>query len=422
MAGLAAAVELAGSGLTVQVLEASATTGGRVRGRLYQGEPADIGFQTIMKAYPTVSRFMSTIGVEGSQLHTFERRLVVHDGTAWRRLKAVGQGGLATSSLLGRGDAARIAKLAVRAGIGGARELDGGHDQSALEMFREAGIGATAIDGVLRPLLGSMLLDRSLDADAGYVRFLLGMMARGPAVLPVDGIGMIVDRAVTALTTVGGMIWTDTNVARIDIGDDGRATGVTLEDGRTINAGSVIVATSADAARRLLAGVDDLTAARLPSQPAGCVSASFALETPLYRDATVLLNGAEADGTDRLDLICQTSNVTRPGSPGPHILVAQSATLGWSSVDPDRYAHGALARLRELIPGYDWDRSARLIDATDHPTALYRIPPGVRENLPGPRTMIRNLVIAGDTTTHPSLEGAIGSGMRAAQIVADLVR
>lgn len=348
--------------------------------------------------------------------------MVVHDGSKWRRLKVVGPGSVVTSGLLSRSDLARTVRLAARAALGGARELDGGHHQTAGEMFAEAGISAGAVDTLLRPLLGSMLLDRTLEADAGYVRFLLGMMARGPAMLPVDGIGLLVDRAASALSRAGGMLWTDTAVASITIGADGRASGVTLRDGRAISAATVILAVDGDGARELLTGVDDLAAARIPTQSAGCVSASFALDTPLYDDATILLDAAAPEGTDRLDLICQTTNITRPGSPGPHVLVAQSATAGWSEVDPQRYAARALARLEQLIPSYDWAHNARLIDATDHPKALYRVTPGVRENLPGPRTTVRNVVLAGDITTHPSLEGAVSAGTRAADVVADMLQ
>lgn len=422
LSGLAAGLTLARDGYTVQVVDGAPSIGGRVRGGMHHGEPADAGFQTVLRGYPTVSELLTDIGINSAELHTFERRMVVHDGAKWRRLKVLGPGSVMTSGLMSRGDVVRLIRLAGRAGIGGARELDGGHHQTAAEMFAAAGIGRTSTEMVLRPLLGSMMLDRTLEADAGYTRFLLGMMARGPAVLPVDGIGMITDRTATALRAAGGMLWNGTTVAAITLGEDGRATGVQLVDGRTIRASSVILAVDAGTAKGLLSGVDDLAAARLPSEPAGCVSATFALERPLYEDATILLDGAAPEGTDRLDLICQTTNVTRPGSPGPHILVAQSATAGWSAVDPGRYADRALDRLRTLIPSYDWSNNVQLVDATDHPNALYRVTPGVRENLPGPRTMVRNLVLAGDATMHPSLEGAVSAGTRAAGVVADLLQ
>lgn len=41
----------------------------------------------------------------------------------------------------------------------------------------------------------------------------------------------------------------------------------------------------------------------------------------------------------------------------------------------------------------------------------------MRRGLPGPRTRVGNLIMAGDLTTHPSIEGAVASGARAAEIV-----
>ena len=52
-----------------------------------------------------------------------------------------------------------------------------------------------------------------------------------------------------------------------------------------------------------------------------------------------------------------------------------------------------------------------------HPFAQFRPLPGVRERLPGARTAVENLLLAGDLTAHPSIEGAVSSGLRAAGIV-----
>lgn len=420
--GLACAVTLARAGLTVQVFEASASAGGRARGGMHQGEPVDVGFQTILRAYPTAIQFLGDIGIGSGELRTFQRRMVIHDGTKWRRLRLAGPGSLATSGLIPRADLTRLLRLGARAAVGGARELDGGHAETALEMFQAAGVSQPTIDRVLRPLLGSMLLDHTLESDAGYVRFLLGMLSRGPACLPVDGMAMLADRAVTALTSAGGMLWTGTPVAAITREAGGPATGVRLADGRTVGASTVVIASGVRATRSLLADVDPASAERLPSELAGAVSASFALERPLYDEATILLDAAGPAGTDRVDIVCQTTNVTRPGSPGPHVLVAQSATAGWRDVDPQRYADAVRRRMVALIPGFDWAGAATLIDATVHPDALYRVTPGVRAALPGPRTALANLMLAGDVTTHPSLEGAISAGLRAADLVAELLR
>ena len=279
-------------------------------------------------------------------------------------------------------------------------------------------MSAAAIDAIVRPLFGGILLDRSLAADAGYLRYLLAMMTRGRAVLPVDGLGMIASRAETAITKAGGMIWTDVPVAAIDRAPDGRSvTGVTLSDGRRVSARNVVLAVDAGNARALLHDLDPASAGRLPTEYAGVVSAAFALEQPLYREPTILLDAAAPAGDDRVDLLCQTTNVTRPGSPGPHIVIAQSATAGWRDVDTARYAAAVGRRIQALIPGFPWRRTATLVDTYAHPAALYRPLAGVRRNLPGPRTAIANLLLAGDAVMHPSIEGAVSSGRRAARIV-----
>ncbi len=73
--------------------------------------------------------------------------------------------------------------------------------------------------------------------------------------------------------------------------------------------------------------------------------------------------------------------------------------------------------VRRWAPLYDWAGLAELIDVYEHPFAQYRPLSGVRRDLPGPRTAIENLALAGDLTTHPSIEGAVASGARAAGIV-----
>jgi phytoene dehydrogenase-like protein len=419
LSGLACAQLLASAGKTVQVLEADAAVGGRVRTTLYQGEPVDRGFQALFRAYPETRALCDEVGIGRGDLHAFERGLVVHDGTAWRRLRPA-RTGLLGSTAISRGDAARLASIAVRAAAIPDRQLleSNRQDESALAYLTRHGVSAGAIEGVVRPLFGGIMLDRSLSVDSGYLRYVLAMMTRGPAVLPVDGLGMIAQRAEEAITRAGGMIWTDVRVAAVDRAPDGRSvTGVTLTDGRPVSARHVVLAVDAGNARRLLRELDPATAGRLPTAFAGVVSAAFALEHPLYRERTVLLDAAAPAGDDRVDLICQTTNVTRPSSPGPHILIAQSATHGWTDVDPARYADAVGRRIQTLIPGFPWERSATLVDTFVHSEALYRPLAGVRRNLPGPRTAIANLFVAGDAVMHPSIEGAVSSGRRAARIV-----
>ena len=49
------------------------------------------------------------------------------------------------------------------------------------------------------------------------------------------------------------------------------------------------------------------------------------------------------------------------------------------------------------------------------------MPPGVRDALPGPQTAVGNVLLAGDVTAHPSIEGAVVAGERAARAAREML-
>jgi phytoene dehydrogenase-like protein len=413
LAGLACAEGASGAGLAVEVVEAEPEVGGRTRTRLHAGVPVDRGFQALFSAYPETDAFMGRIGVEDEDLRRFDRSVVVHDGNRWVTVRPGARGIRRAGFRSGRAAARVVADVARAAKAG---RPGSGTDGTVEEYLTGSGVEAAGIDAVIRPFVGAVTLDRALGADGDYVRFLLGMLVRGPAVLPVDGIGMLAARAAETVRARGARIATGTRVEAL-VHDGGRVQGVLLGDGAVIRARAVVLAVPARVAAGLLAGVDDAAAARLPDRDLGSVTAAFSLAAPLYAGRTLLLDAAAPEGTDRVDLICQTSNVTRPGGTGPHVLVAQSATAGWRDVDPERYARAVADRIRAWAPGYPWDALATPIDAHACAHAQYAVPPGLRAGLPGPGTALGNLVLAGDAVTHPSIEGAVSAGVAAAQAV-----
>lgn len=416
LAGLACAHRLAAAGRRVRVLEAEDAPGGRARTMWHEGRPVDLGFQVLFSRYPAARAFIRALGIPRNDLRAFSGGAAFWNGSEWNRL-APTPGSLMRFGGLSAGDRFRLARLGAELLRRPAADwLEGPEAQvTTADHLRSLGFGDDAVDGFFRPFWGSVFLDRSLEADAGYFRFLLSTLLRGPAVLPADGLGMIAEWAAAAVRQRGGHVELGVRVTDVVRGDDGGASGVRTADGRTLPARAVVLAVEAPAARALLEPLDPDTTRRVPRAAASVVTAAFALARPLYRGKVILVNADRGEASaPRVDLMCQTTNVTRPEAVGgPHILLANTVTTP-GGADAPGLVEAVARAVGRWSPGFAWARHAELIGVTEHHFAQYRPVPGVRDDLPGTRTRIARLLVAGDLTTHPSIEGAVRSGTAAA--------
>ncbi len=382
--------------------------------------PVDRGFQVLFRSYPETRALLKAIGLPRRDLRPVDGGAVFigASGEA-HRLSASKLGALRFGGM-GARDRALLVKLAASVVARPVEALleTSAADRSTEDLLRELGFSPDAVEGFFRPLFGVVTLDMSLGADEGYFRFLMSMLARGPSVIPSDGLGMIAEWTSAAVRQAGGAVELGARVVALETGPDGRrVTNVRTDDGRAFSARTVVLAVEAPVARELLGPLDAAAADRMPREAASSVSAAFALRRPLYRGRSIVLNAAPVvAGEPRVDLLCQTTNITRPGAgEGPHILLATRVTTAGGGAEGLVEAVGDL--VRRWAPRFDWAGLAEPIGLYEHPFAQFRPLVGVRERLPGARTAVDNLVLAGDLTTHPSIEGAVSSGVRAAGIV-----
>jgi phytoene dehydrogenase-like protein len=423
LAGVSAGLELARAGRSVHVVEAEDALGGRARTVWHRGRPVDVGFQALFSAYPATRAFVRAAGLPRRDLRPIAGGAAFNDGSGWERFRP-GPGGLARFGGVTAGDRVRLGLLAADVAVQRPEALLGGGEigTSTEAYLRARGFSERAIEGFFRPFFGSVLADRSLAADAAYFRFLTSMLARGPAVIPSDGHGMLSEWGAAAIRQRGGVVETGARAAALEPDGDGRRlAGVRMEDGRVLRARQVVLAVAAPSARGLLGAVDPEAAGALPDHPASSATAAFALERPLYAGRTILVNAARETGDGpRVDLLCQTTNITRPGAPeGPHVVLATSVTTGGGGAEGLVEAVGRL--VARWSPRFPWASAAEPIGVYEHRFAQFRPLPGVRGALPGHRTALDNLILAGDLTAHPSIEGAVSSGARAAGIVDALI-
>ena len=420
LAGLACARSLVQSGVEqpIHIVEADDGVGGRARTRWIDGLPIDHGFQVGFRGYRSLWEMARGASIPAGDLRTFGLGAAVHDGAGWQRY------GLSPPKLpgLSRSDLRRLLRLVAESHLGSPEErLAEPIDDISTEeyLLGVRGLSREVVDRLIRPLFTGIFLDRSLETDAGYFRYLLAVMARGPAILPTDGLGQIAEWLAAVLRRDGVMITTGERVEGLEVDrQTGQVSALRLADGRRVEAETVVLAVEGAGARSLVEVHDPLTAQRIPVTMASMISAAFRLRRPLYKGRTVLLNGAPSRLDEvRVDLLCQTSNVNRPGAgENQHVLMATAVTTDRAARMDDLPAAVAVL-VKRWSPGFAWEREAALIEVRDHPHAQFRPLPGVRASLPGTRTSIPNLFLAGDYTHHPSLEGAVSSGIAAATAV-----
>ena len=254
LAGLSCAHDLMRAGRSVHVVEAEEAPGGRARSVWHRGRPVDRGFQVLFRAYPRTRALLRSIGISRRDLRPVAGGAVFVDGGGARRL---GTSRLAVASFTGLapGDRARLMRLGTEVAARPPQSLlDDGEDAGSTEDFlRERGFSEDAIERFFRPLFGVILLDRGLSADAGYFRFLFAMLARGPAVIPSDGLGMVAEWTTAAVRQGGGMVELGVRAAALEADATGRRVeAVLMEDGRRLAARQVVLAVEAPVARELL--------------------------------------------------------------------------------------------------------------------------------------------------------------------------
>lgn len=376
VAGLACARTLVAGGLTTTVLEQDATPGGRVRTDEVDGFLLDHGFQVLPRAYPEARRLLE---LDRLDLHDFARGAIVRSAGRFRRIADPRESPLRGLRTLAGG------VISVKDGTAVLKLRRGRSEETTtLEALRRAGLSRGAVELFFAPFLRGVFLEARLATSSRFLDFVLDAFAAGSAALPAGGM-----RAIPAQLAEGLDVRTGAGVATVGPG------AVSLESGERLQARAVVVAT---------AGLLDE-----PEHGWNGVTCVYfdAPSTPLP-GPWLALNGEGGP----INNLCVPSEVCPAYAPAGRALVSVSV-LG--DVEPD------LGALRSQLSRWfgravdDWRhlRSYRI------PRALPAYPAGASPER-APR-LTDGLYACGDHREHPSLNGALASGRRAAEaVLADL--
>lgn len=400
LAGLAAAVTARRGGLTVRVLEAADSPGGRVRTDVVDGLLLDRGFQVLNPSYPTLRSMVDLDALDlqpydaGVRVHVDERAWVVADprrvpGAAWSSLRAPVGSATAKAALVAR---------ALAVGTGDVRRFLDTADSAAGESFRRAGMSDRLVDSVLRPFLAGVFLEPDLATSRRFADLVLRSFVRGSPSLPAAGI-QAVPRALAAQLPAG-VLRTDTPVEHVRGGE--RAAEVRCADGSRVRARAVIVATEAPTAARLLP--------RLAVPGGRSVTTWYHLADT---DPGQLAGGRPiitVDGQARGPLVnTSVLSTVAPTYAPPGAVLVSSSVLG---VDTSPAADQAVRRHLRLLYGVDvtgWTTVRPVVVPWALPAQL---PPlAIRK----PVSYAPGIWVCGDHRDTASVQGALVSGRRAAR-------
>ena len=416
LAGLAAARRLVGAGRSVMLLEASDGVGGRVRSDRVDGFVLDRGFQVLLGAYPEPRAVLDRAALD---LRPFEPGALVQSGgelftvsdplrrpsRAWATLRAP------VGHILAKG---RVGILGLQARTWPADGPAPGPDSTTAEWLAGSGLSGPMTDRLLRPLLAGILLDPALETSSRQARFVWRSLATGAVEVPALGMGEITRQLAYALPA--GSIHLRRRVRAV--GRSGRGSRdhgatVQLEDGSTVEADAVIVATEGPAAAALLG---EAIVANPGSRSVGCLWYA-ADEAPSATTAIVL----DGDGTGPVNNLAVMSNVSpHYAPPGRALVAAAFFGLGPSDAEIDQAARRQLAGWfgppgpgseRGVVAGWELLRIDRIGHAQPV-QAAGRFAQGRRPLTVGP-----GLYVCGDHLENASIQGALVSGRRAAELI-----
>ncbi|MFH8800828.1 NAD(P)/FAD-dependent oxidoreductase [Streptomyces sp. NPDC017936] len=394
LAGLACALDLCRAGRRVALLEASDGPGGRMRTDRREGFLLDRGFQVFNTSYPQVKR---RLHLRSLRLRPFTPGIVAHTPAGPVRLenptrRPGAAGNLLPGRVLGARDLAALAALTARDALLPASCLKRSPDRATSDALFRAGLSDEAVEHILRPFLSGVFLEDRLETSARFFHLVWRSMVRGTLCLPADGIGAVPAQLAGSLPE--GVLRLETPVAAVT------ASGVLLADGGEVPATTVVVATDAATAARLLPGLP-VPEGRTVTTYHHAVARTPMAEPTLMVDATgTVLN------------TCVLTEVAPTYAPRGTALVS-SSVLG---ADRPGAADAVLRRLAEMY-GTDtggW-RQVAVHTVTGALPATLPPAPLSRTTRFGP-----GRYVCGDHRATGSVQGALASGTRAArEVLAD---
>ncbi|MFN8615425.1 MAG: FAD-dependent oxidoreductase [Vampirovibrionales bacterium] len=386
VAGLQAAQVAEAKGQNVLVIDSSERIGGRVATDWVDGFALDRGFQVVLTAYPELKKAinMNELGlksfVSGAWVFTGHQQFVPLYDPLRHPIKALlALGKSLTAPFLTLGDIVQVLRL--RWDILAQSEAACWQDDglSTLAYLRQRGFSEKFIDAFWTPFLRGIFLEAELATPAKLFRFIFKMFATGTAALPAEGMEALPKTMAKNLSHTEFCLNMGVQSATRN--------SVLLESGQTLTANKVIWAA--------------------PNAPIGSAKQEWRATTCVYYMAPVapiaekvlLVNGT---GEGLINTVCVPTMIQpayRKETTEGHLV---SVSLLGTHPNPRPKVEAELAKWfgADALASWQWIKTNVIPQAL--PVWHGETPPQDEDH--------KGIWHCGDTTTYPSLNGALASG------------
>lgn len=399
IAGLTAARLLQDRGVDWLLLEASDELGGRIRTDVVDGFRLDRGFQVLLTSYPEAQALLNYEGLRlcrfepGAMIRLEDRFTRFVDPT--RRPLAAVSTALSPAATLG--DKLLTVAMKRRSQNMALDQIFEQDEQPTIEWLSDFGFSSRITDRFFRPFFGGVFLDPDLKTSTRMLDFTFAMFNSGAAAVPALGMQQIPLQMASKLPP--DRIRRNSPIAAID----GRE--VVLRSGERLTAPSVVLAVEEPAAAKLLPEIP------VPDSQRRVHCVYFRCSTPPVNEPMLVMNGT---GLGPVNNLCVPSLVSREYAPeGQHLVSA--TVLGEHSDDSPSLEAQVVAQMRNWF-GNSVDEWQHL-RTYDIRYALPDQSPGRQEARGNTARLREDLIVCGDFREHGSIQGAMQSGRRAAELV-----
>ncbi|MFN4144486.1 MAG: NAD(P)/FAD-dependent oxidoreductase [Runella sp.] len=399
IAGLTCANDLRKEGFEPLVVEASDAVGGRIRTDIVDGFRLDRGFQILLTAYPEAQRLLH---YEALHLNNFQSGAMIRIGEEFQILgnpfKAPSQLFKTLFSSVGTwGDKLKVLRLAREVSNHSTDSFFSEASTDTLTYLQDYGWSEEMIDTFFKPFFGGVFLENDLTTSSQFFKFVFKQFYSGDAALPAEGIQAIPEQIAQRLPSESLML--HTKAVKIE-GHE-----VTLSNGQVMQAEHIVVATDARQA--------DLLLCRNQKREYNITTCSyFAADRSPLKHKMLVLN------PNRLSVVhnlCVPSDIAPSYAPSGKSLISIS-TQGLELFDEQKLTAHIIQELGAWF-GEEVNQWQHL--RTYHiPEALLHFP---AEASSSDLRLAKGLYECGDHTAYPSLNAAMATGRKVAEMIAESV-